>query len=450
MKKVVVVILVLALVLAAIITLKQARPRVVALEPLMEQPTIPWIKPDPNAFAPVEPNRIVFDMTYRGLASTKDELFSRGFWGFGSSEPKPAPEFIKSLKDKGIGPLHLVYNPYFKGAEWSALELKGKKAVAFYIDLDANGKVTANERLTPTPSEEKDAVDFFTPDFCLTTQEQVKVPFRVLLRVQRYDDSDLSCMWGGACVLEGESTLEGQPARLVLFPYGPTGTYDGYGRSMVGLAVGQDRSKVEQVSLSSLVLHEGLFYQLQVQSTTDHRVLRVILARDVSPRGKLTVSVACDKDPEPRLPWATITGRETPVHLSLQQGLEELPVGKYRLDSGQVAYGSGEVSWQCDFQQGPDFDIVESQEAQVRVGQPKVTVRAIPQEKRYQRDVKAQSEYAPGARIYITREVQGLAAESYGRFSKKGDKNWFADVKPHITITDASGQEVIAKDMEYG
>ncbi len=84
------------------------------------------------------------------------------------------------------------------------------------------------------------------------------------------------------------------------------------------------------------------------------------------------------------------------------------------------------------------------------MGQPKVTVKAIPEDKRYENGVKPQSVYSRGDRIYITREVQGLAGEAYGRFSKKNDKNGYDDVKPQIRIADANGVEVVAKSMEYG
>ena len=453
MKKLIAVILAVAAIVGVRIALTWRTSRVVVLESLTEQPTIPWIKPDPNAFSQAEPNQVVFDMTYRGLSGVKDPLFLQSFWGIGTYELETDPAFIKALKDKGIGPLHLVYNARFRGAQWSAVELRGKRPVAFYLDLDANGKVTANERLTPTPTEQKDVVDFVTPDFCMTTEEGSRVPFRVLLRTQRYGRSELNCMWSSACVLEGESTLEGQPAKLILSPYGPSGAYERYGQygqSMVGLAVGPEQGQVERASLSSLIRHQGQFYQLRVQSNTSRQAVRVLLARDVSPRGKLVVGVACENDPDARLPWARITGGEGSIHLNLRQDEEELPVGKYRLERGQIAWSSGETSWRCDFQKGPEFDVAAAQETRVRLGQPKLMVRVVPEDKRYEENTQSQSVYVQGARIYITRQVQGMTGEEYGRFSKKGVENWYQDVKPQIRITDPDGKEVIAKPMEYG
>ena len=448
MKKVSTFILVVCVGGAVLVALR-VRSAPVALDPPAQQPAIPWIRPDPNAFSAAEPNQTAFDLTYRGLSGAKDELFSQGFWGFGSGPPEGDPPFIKALTDKGIGPLHLVYNPYLKGADWSAVELRRGRPVAFYLDLNADGKVTSNERMLPAPADTKDSVDFLTPDFCLTPREGSRVPFRVLLRVRR-DASDINCMWAPACVLQGESPFHGQATRLVLFPNGPTGTFDGFGRSRLALASGQERMGDAAHALSSLMLHQEQFYQVQVRSRLDRGAVRVVLAKDVSPRGKLVATVACDNDPGAEIASAAIEGRNTPVFLALQKGEQELPAGPYRLSYGSVTYGVGESSWQCDFKRGPDFDVAESQEAKVRLGQPRLTVRAIPEDKRYEQDVQCQSVYTRGTKIYITREVQGLAGEAYGRFSKKGDKTWYQDVQPQIRITDPNGAEVISKAMEYG
>jgi hypothetical protein len=211
MKKIIAVLVVVAAVAGVVLVWTTRSPDMVALDQPAGQPGVSSIKPDPNAFASPEPNQVVFDLTYRGMSGFKDELFARGFWGFGSSPPKEDPPFIKALKDKGIVSLHLVYNPYFKGSEWAAVQIWRGKPVAFYIDLDADGKVTANERMLPTPGEWSGSIDFLTPDFCLTTQKGDRVPFRVLARVQG-SGSDINCMWAPACVLEGETTLDGQPA----------------------------------------------------------------------------------------------------------------------------------------------------------------------------------------------------------------------------------------------
>jgi hypothetical protein len=449
MKKIIAIAVVVAAAVGLWFVSRPSGPKLVALDQPSGQAAIPWIKPDPNAFAAPEPNQVAFDLTYRGLSDVKDELFSRGFWGFGSGPPQEDPPFIKALKDKGIGSLQWVYNPNLKGAEWSAVQLWRGKPAAFYLDLDADGKVTANERLLPVFSEWPGYVDFVTPDFCLTTGDGVQVPFRLLMRVQGRG-SDVSCMWAPACVLEGQATIDGQPAKVALCSYGPTGQFDQFGRSLCYLRVGQRNVTTTFQSLSSLVMHSDQFYRMRVCSDPGRKAVRVVLAKDRSPTGKLVLAAACDNDRGAVVKPVRIEGRDGNIYLWLQKDEQELPVGQYRIANGNIGYAVGESAWQCDFQRGPDFDIVASQECKIRVGQPKVTVKAIPEDKRYDNGVKPQSVYSRGDRIYITREVQGLAGEAYGRFSKKNDKNGYEDVKPQIRIADANGVEVVAKSMEYG
>jgi hypothetical protein len=47
--------------------------------------------------------------------------------------------------------------------------------------------------------------------------------------------------------------------------------------------------------------------------------------------------------------------------------------------------------------------------------------------------------------------VEGKAGEVYTRFSQNnGGFGRFADVKPHVTILDATEKQVVSADMEYG
>ncbi len=295
MKKIVVIAVVVAAAVVIWLVSRPSGPILVALDQPGGQPTIPWIKSDPNAFGTAEPNQVVFDLTYRGLSDFKDELFNSGFWGFGSSPPTEDPAFIKALKSKGIDSLQLVYNPNLKGAEWSAVQLWRGKPAALYLDLDADGKATANEQLLPVPSEWPGYVDFVTPDFCMTTRDGVQVPFRLLVRVQTRG-ADVSCMWAPACVLEGQSTINGQPAKVALCSYGPTGQFDQFGRSLCYLAIGQEKAGGGLQTLSSLVMHQDEFYQMQVRSDPARKASRVVLTKDKSPRGKLVLAAACDND----------------------------------------------------------------------------------------------------------------------------------------------------------
>ena len=112
---------------------------------------------------------VVFEMKYLGLSGAKDEIRYNAFWGFGEREEETP--FIKEVKAKG-GEFSMAYNPYFKGAEWSAVEVKDNKAVAFYFDLNADGKVQDNEKILPIEDVEPGSAnrtEFVTPDFMMTT-----------------------------------------------------------------------------------------------------------------------------------------------------------------------------------------------------------------------------------------------------------------------------------------
>ena len=132
------------------------------------------------------PGAIVFDMKYRSLSGGKDELRYNSYWGYGGNS-KETP-FLANVK-KTVKDFETVYNPGLKGAEWSAVEIKDKKAVALYIDLDTNGKVSDNEKILPIQNSESNSynrTEFVTPDFAMKTSDNRQVPFRALLQVAFY------------------------------------------------------------------------------------------------------------------------------------------------------------------------------------------------------------------------------------------------------------------------
>jgi len=147
---------------------------------------------------------------------------------------------------KKVKNFETIYNPNFKGAEWSAVEIKDRKAVALYIDLDTNGKFSNNEKILPIQNPgpgSSNRSEFVTPDFILKTQESRQVPFRALLQVDFYGQpARLNCMWSPSCVLEGTSTVNGQQAKLILFANGFSGSFKEFGRSSISLQAGKEKT----------------------------------------------------------------------------------------------------------------------------------------------------------------------------------------------------------------
>ena len=180
MKKIIAGLVVITVLVVAVLLLLQGN-----AEPDDEQHEVGVIEfPEPA------PGAIVFDMKYRGLNGSKDELRYNSYWGFGGMGANKSP-FIRQLK-KDIKELHIVCNPKFGKAQYSAVEVKDKKAVAFYFDLNADGKVSDNEKIQPIPAEKSSnsrGSEFVTPDFIVNTCDGRQVPFRALLQVNFYDDS---------------------------------------------------------------------------------------------------------------------------------------------------------------------------------------------------------------------------------------------------------------------
>jgi hypothetical protein len=443
----------LGVILLAVFLLMQiTRPR----QPQVTQQSVPIeIEPDAVVFPEPPPGAIVFDLKYRGLSGEKDELRYNSFWGFGNS-PNDTP-FLTDLK-KNIKDYEAIYNPYFKGAEWSAAELKDNKVVALYIDLNADGKVSDNEKILPLQNSETspyNRTEFVTPDFIMNTRDNHQVPFRTLLQATFYGQSRPQFMWSPSCVLEGTSTIYGQPAKLILFANGFTGSFEDFGNSSYSLQSGKEQtdSNVSRTMLSSIVNLNGQFYNLKFNGHHGkNSAVRAILTEYTGQTGSLTTQLVGDTGLEAQLSSATIAGtKDTTVQFNLASEQAKLPTGFYQLKRGYVTYSmENSDKWRLDFQDGPEFTIDADKASNVELGKPVLTISAVEEDKRYQSDVKEQTVYPEGTNIYISRIIKGKGGELYGRFSQIPQNSGYKDIEPELKIIDSEGKEVAAAKVKYG
>jgi hypothetical protein len=411
---------------------------------------------------------IVFEMKYRGLNGGKDELRYNSYWGFGNPG-KDESQFIKELK-KNIKELQMEYNPNFKNAEWTAVELKDGKAVAFYFDLNADGRVSDDEKILPSSKEEvkmarslpdgkmedikAERVEFVTPDFIINTADSRQVPFRVLLQ-GTFGRGIKNCMWSPSCVLEGTSTIDGQPAMLILFADGFSGSFTGFGGSSYYLQTGKEKigQDVARQTLSGLINHESRFYHLKLNGSHEEgKTIQAVLEKYTGLIGELAVKLVSDANLTSKLDSASISGsKDKTVYFSISAGQSRLPTQAYKLNFATVRYGANnDNNWRVDVREGPEFQIDANSTCTVELCKPAISISAIDEKKRYDSKAKEQTDFSKGTRIYITPQFKGKAGESYGRFAKQGAANRYSDVEPAIRIVDSDGKEVASAKMKYG
>jgi hypothetical protein len=443
MKKNLIAVVILGAIVAAVFVLLSRKPEV-KVEPKMTE----FPQPPPGA--------IVFDMEYRGLSGKSDELRYNSYWGFGQSETETP--FLADVK-KTVKDIETVYNPNLKGAEWSAVEVKDNQALALYLDLDADGKLSDNEKILPIQNSESSPYnrkEFVTPDFIMTSRDGRQVPFRALLQVSFYgQQSRPNCMWSPSCVLEGTSTINGQPTNLILFANGFTGSFEEFGRSSFSLQTGKQEtgSYVSRQMLSSIINYEGQFYNMEFNGRHGkNSKVRAILTEYTGATGRLAVALSSDKDLKSELSGANISGsKDNTINFGIPGNQSILPAGAYKLNRGYISYGvRDDNEWRLSLTDGPEFTINANQTCELKPGKPELSVSAVDENKRYQSDVKEQTTYTEGTNIYISRKITGKSGEIYGRFSQRQENSGYTDIEPEIKIVDSNGKEVAAAKIKYG
>jgi hypothetical protein len=420
-------------------------------QPKSNETTTPETKPKITTMPESSEDSIVFEMKYVGLSGQKDELRYNSYWGFGGQE-EDTP-FITELKNENKE-ISLVYNRNFKGAEYSAVELKDNKPIAFYFDLNADGKVSDNEKILPVTDEESPGritVEFVTPDFIMNTEDGKKVPFRALLVVNIYNQSTKpNYMWSPSCVLEGTLKINGEPTKMILFANGFTGSFNEFGRCSYYL---QNSDKeigrsVPRQRLSSIINHNGQFYNLKTGEKDE--TVKVILDKYTGTSGELALKMSGSTDLESELTSAYINGtKDSTIYFNTSGKQDKLPTADYQLNSGYINYSRDDNKWRLNFSEGPEFTINADKTTTIELGKPVLTVSAIDESKRYQNDVKEKTVYSKGTTILLSRKVTGAAGELYGYFWQNTSNN-SVSIKPEIKIVDPDGKEVASSEMEYG
>ncbi|MHC4440876.1 MAG: hypothetical protein ACYS3S_26300, partial [Planctomycetota bacterium] len=320
-------------------------------------------------------------------------------------------------------------------------------------------KVSDNEKILPIQNPESssyDRTEFVTPDFVMKTRDNRQVPFRALLQATFYGQARPQCMWSPSCVLEGTSTLNGQPVKLILFTNGFTGSFKDFGRSSISLQTDKEEtsSYISRDMLSSIINHNGQFYNVEFNGRHEkNSAVRAILTEYTGDTGNLTTQLTGNTNLEAELSSATVAGsKDETVRFKLASEQTKLPTGSYRLNRGNVNYSADNGDkWRLDFQEGPEFTIDADKTCKVEIGKPVLSISAVEENKRYQHDVKEQTVYPEGTNVYISRIIKGKGGELYGRFSQTQENSRrYSDIQPDLKIIDSEGKEVAAAKIKYG
>lgn len=403
------------------------------------------------------PGAAVFELAYRPQRGANDEPQYHSFWGYGGGEDEAKQDpFLQDVRKKGSR-IHPVKSP-FKGREWAAVEYGSQKAFALYFDLDADGRLSDNERIQPSRKEHQE-VQFITPDFMNRQPDGTECLCRVLVQVNFWN-SQPNCMWSPASLLEGTAELNGQRARLLLLTSRPDGRFDEYGSSSYSLTLGGadagPGNYIPRERLSSVISSRNEFYHLKLDGRrTNGLPARAVLWKSTAPVGELAVKLAGSNTLSSAPLSLYLNGIEDKTvffHVSGTKDKVRLPAGGYDIDSGMISYGASEKQdWTVSFRRAPRAAIRKGETFELALGQPALSVRAIDEKTRYQSEPTVAATFKKGTRIYLEPRIAGAAQEVFTRFSQSSGNNQDrADRPPQVKITGPDGKEVLSKTMEYG
>jgi hypothetical protein len=391
---------------------------------------------------------VVFEIAYRGLESSHDEYAHIAHWGFGHPEGGKS-EFIKSV-EKVATNAKAVYNPSFKGAEWAAIEYDGEKPKMLYFDVNADGELSADERISPCDKPDKyGRIEFVTPDFVMTTQDDRKVPFRTFVQAT---PGNINGVWCPLCVLQGCSEINGAKVRLTLLTNGFSGLYTEFGVSKYAMKE-EDGGNEHSGMLSSLINYGDVFYHMRfLKSLKNETGIRVVLEKDTSDIGEVAIKPIGNEGVKVKLNHAGISGAaDETINFVVGGGKAvKLPVGEYVIDRGRTFYGKEkDDDFWVSFSAGPTVKVEAGELLELEIGEPRIKVIAIDRKDRDRSDVEDATSFEKGTTVFLWPLITGMASERYSSFNRF-ESSRRVDVEPTLEIRDAGGKVIASGTMEYG
>jgi len=395
----------------------------------------------------------IFKLKYYGHDNSKEELKCNtwhgymNFYGpFKEGESPEVSDFVKNLNLKSDKFVY-IQNPHLKNAEYSAIEYQNNKAIALYIDLNANGKLDEGEKIQPQKSENTKETYFFTPDFEIKSPDGKKYPYRYIIST-----GYSSPMWSSACVMEGNGKIGGKPYRVILLDTDTDGDFTSFvSDNLVIMSDEQQENKsFNRITLSRIISLNSQFYKISFSD--DKTVLKI--EKDTTPLGFLKPVVLAKSDVNIRDLYFSLRGVEDlgiyfNIHTE-QSKTEKLPALNYNVSYGSVRYGPEEQDkqWQVSFQDSQPFGIQADKTTELEFDELKLKPQAINERYRYTNEQnKYETTYKRGTEIYISREIKGKSGEKYGRFIQ--GNNW-REVEPQVIIKDDTGKQIYSGSMQYG
>jgi hypothetical protein len=404
------------------------------------------------------PGAVVFDLQYRGLEIEDKENFP----ALTSVITFAQTSFIRNLGIPKKGFAQFSVPPLVNSPE-GAIEYEGKTAKALFLDLDCDGKVGPDEKLSPilSPKEKDESYHFLSPNFTFDSARGGKIRYRVLASAKYYGETpkvNLTCF----CLWEGEAKVGDTLTTLRLMDNNFNGSFSdfipntSFGTDTFQLATGPlsqfKNTPVPSERLSSLVQLNKTFYQLRLSGEgSKEKPLRAVLWKDPSPSGKLTVQQA--QGPEMKIRQATLASIEmSSARFEINGPDTEIPEGRYRIESAHLTFGPRETT-RVTLQNLPECRIVGGRTTPLELPKPnKVKLDAIIDDQRYSTSVTPLTYFPQNTTVYLTARVIGAQGEDYHDFQERSadGKSPVPQKEPHLQILTPDGQEIVSTDIKLG
>ena len=218
--------------------------------------------------------------------------------------------FIDAVKEKAENELIIVQNYALTKSGFAAIEHKDEKALNLYIDLDQDGKLGDNEKISPSSNEEgvptaagiqRTTTKFAIPELTIKNSDGQTVLYKMIASCQSYKGRK-TIYWIDLGYYEGTCKLHDKTMRLYVSPLTlllKDDENNPYARRTCALVPenNDNTNRLRWNTFGEMLIHDKTLYHVNVgKLAANGQSLEISLAEDISPRGQIEFTLQGETD----------------------------------------------------------------------------------------------------------------------------------------------------------
>lgn len=400
---------------------------------------------------------IVFDMKYYNGSLVEKKLpFYMGF-GLNPIDDYKFKQMDKTFLNevKKECPDIKVFTIYhFQDNQYVYVDYKNKKILAMYYDVNQNGKLDKNEKLTQY--FKFGVYKFITPEFEIESSDGRKVPLQMLFEAEFENGKKQPFItWYPASYFLGTTKVKGQIYNLCLMMdvFKKSYSYTKLDAShFVLIPINKKISKANSKEITSQINFNDSIYNVSFMDfSKDSKSFQVEFIKNKTSLVDFKFEFIGNNKIKTKIGYIEFLSDDgETIKITKHDKIRKLPIGRYKIKSALIHYGKKwDQNYHCFLRESDYFDIKKNNINSIIVGKPQIVMNVNRKGLNGDIEDKEAKTINIGDSLNIGLSLKGMNQEYYGTFRRRKRDYSDTNIEPMLKVIDSDGKEVFSNELFY-